>query len=113
MEKVSYKMAAYNPDYSKKPPKVEFMTDAKWLAESQPRYIMYLANITKYNSAREQEYLKSYQEWYDFHNSKGRFAPGLPVYPSFSSFSPEHIVPLEMWYTLLEEEQLALIAKYE
>ena len=104
IRKVSNKMA-YVPDFTKKDcHKVEYMTEAKF-AESQIRYTCYLSLVTKKNDALYEEYCKNYEEWHAFQTKLERFATGLPVYPSYSAFSPIEIVSLEYWYSLSEFQQ--------
>ena len=59
----------------------------------------------------EKDYEKSYADWYAFYEAKGSFAPGRPIYPSFSSITYTDPMFFEEWKKLSNAERVAKIAE--
>lgn len=72
---------------------------------------LYETYVALLKAQDEKDYEEQYAHWYAFYEAKGSFAPGLKIYPSFSSITYTDPMSLAEWKKLSDVERAAKIAE--
>ena len=77
-------------------------------ATMEAQYAQYVALL---KARDETGYEKAREEWYNYHEDRRAFAPGLPLYPSFSTITYTDPMSLAEWKTLSDAARAVKIAE--
>jgi hypothetical protein len=77
-------------------------------ATMEAQYAQYVAALKAHD---EKDYEEARKEWYKFYEARGAFAPGLPLYPSFTAITYTDPMSLMEWKTLSDAGRVAKIAE--
>lgn len=77
-------------------------------ASTEAQYAQYVALL---KAQDEKDYEEAREEWYNYHEARGAFAPGLPLHPSFSTITYTDPMSLAEWKKLSDAERTAKIAE--